>query len=326
MWMMIALIVVAAIVLVISTDQFVSGASTVASSMNASPVLIGAVILGCGTGLPELAITFYGSHESPFQQIFHTSNSGGTSGIALTIALLVLVAFLVAPALFPDRFERHSPMIMAATIGFSALLRGSLDRAEAFAMVAGFILGVGWIVQSEKAEAYDPFSPIIEDKYQESGGFLDGPVMSHTQVGALRTFIGLIGTALGAQLMAYAANQILTQSHATSLMRNLVFIGIASLLPHVVVAVQALRQHHEGLAVGNLIGSNLFNSLVLGGMMAMIRPYQVTAGFSFFFLGIAFSTCVLTWMLLHTTDDEVSRWQGLGTLGAYASLVLFAVL
>src|SRR5471030_3291602 len=88
--------------LIISTDQFVSGASTVAKDMNVSSVLVGAVILGCGTGLPELALAFYGSHVSPWRQLFHLKGEGG-HGLGLTLFFIVLVVILALPTLLPNR-------------------------------------------------------------------------------------------------------------------------------------------------------------------------------------------------------------------------------
>ncbi len=325
MTLLVALLLLSLVVLVVSTDQFVAGASTVAEDMQASPVLVGAIILGCGTGLPEFALAFYHAHESPFRQLLHLDDSGGAN-TGLAVALIVMVTIFSLPVLFPDRIKRHSPAIMAATIGFSALLRGSLDRLEAFAMLAGFIIGVGLVIRSERQAAFNPFAPLIRDKYDMYGAYVDTPALSRAQLGFVRVLIGLLGTAVGAQIMASTAGELLALAHATPVMKNMALIGIGSLLPHIVVAFQAVRQHHEGLAIGNLIGSNLFNSLIVGGVMSIIRPYQQVETAFLSMLGVIVATAWLTWMLLRTSEDDMSRRSAVGLILAYATLVLLTVL
>jgi cation:H+ antiporter len=321
--MLIAL-VVGMIVLIISTDQFVSGASTVARDMQVSSVLVGAVILGCGTGLPELALAFYGSHESPWRQVLQMEGPGG-QGWGFVVFFLVLVVVLMLPILFPDRVKTHSPLILMATIMFASLLRGSLDRYEGAAMLVGFAVGVAWIVHEDRRPDDNPFADIIEDDYA-SRAYIEAPVMTPMQVGLLRSMCGLLGTAVGAQLLAFSALELLkNSSYDSEVMRNLIFVSLGSLLPHIVVALQALKQHHEGLAVGNLIGSSLFNSLVIGGLVAIIRPYQEGGSLNLFTFGVIGTTALLSWMML-STKTEISRKQGIALLAAYAGLVFSTVL
>jgi cation:H+ antiporter len=311
------------VLLVLCTDQFVKGAVTVAGNLKVSAVLVGAVILGCGTGLPELALSFYGSSVSPWRQVLHLKGQGG-HGLGLTIFFIVLSFIFVLPTLFPGRIRRHSPIILIATIMFSTLLRGSLDEFEGFAMLLGFVMGIGWIMRSNRVND-DPFRPIIDDRIPETTAYIETPVMTPVQIGMTRVLFGLFGTALGAYILAFGAIALLKQHHAPDLTRNLVFVTLGSLLPHVVVALQALRRHNDRLAIGNLIGSSLFNSLVLGGMVAIIRPYQVGGHLGLASIGIMACTALLTWMLLHT-EDELGPKQGLILLGAYVGLVALTVL
>ncbi len=311
------------VVLVISTDQFVQGASTVATGLRMSSVLVGAVILGCGTGLPELALAFHRAHVNPLRDLLGLEHSGSTN-LGLLIFLTVLVIILSIPALLPHVMTRHSPTILACTIMFAALLRGSLDIYEGTAMLAGFVVGIAWIIRNERSDVYDPFAPVIEDSYDSHGVYIEAPVMTPVQVGATRCMLGLVGTAIGTQLLARSAQHILHDLGYGVAVTGLVFIALGSVLPHVVVAVQALKQHHKGLAVGNLIGSNLFQSLAIGGLVAIIRPYQEGGSIGLKSIGIVGATALLTWMLLHT-EDELSRKQGAALLAAYVALVALTV-
>lgn len=323
---MFPLLVVATIglvLLVISTDQFVTGASTVASNLRVSPILVGAVILGCGTGLPELALSFHGSRMSPWRQLFHLGGEGG-HGIGLAIFITVLVVVISMPVLFPYRIPRHSPLILVATILFASLLRGSLDVYEGAAMLTGFAVGVALIVHNDRQPDYNPFAPVIDDDYDNHGAYIEAPVMTPVQVGFTRSMLGLVGTAIGAQSLALSMEQIMKSAGFGVAAYNLVFVALGSVLPHVVVAVQALKHHDKGLAVGNLIGSNLFHSLAIGGLVAVVRPYVPGGTFGVKSLVIIASTAIVTWMLLHT-EEELSRKQGVALLSAYVVLVVATV-
>lgn len=309
--------------LVLSTDQFVTGASRVAERLHVSSVLVGAVILGCGTGLPELALAFEGSNHSPWRVLFHLKGDGG-HGYGLAALIIVLAVVMSIPALLPNLVSRHSPVVLVTTITFAALLRGSIDRYEGVAMLMGFLVGVSWIVKSEARPDYDPFAPVIEDDYDHHGAYIEAPVMTPVQAELTRSMLGLLGTAVGAQLLGWGVVAMLKLHDVSSDIRGVVFVVLGSLLPHLVVAVQAVRQHHEGLAIGNLIGSNLFQSLAIGGLVAVIRPYQQGGAFNLASIGIVAAVGALTGMLLRT-QDELSTRQTLCLMGAYAVLVLLTV-
>jgi cation:H+ antiporter len=309
--------------LIVSTDQFVTGASRVAERLNVSSVLVGAVILGCGTGLPELALAFDGSHRSPWRVLFHLEGEGGKS-LGLAALIIVLAVIMTIPAFFPDRISRHSPLVLVTTISFAALLRGSIDRFEGFAMLVGFFFGVMWIVRKDRREEFDPFAPIIEDDYDHHGAYIQAPVMTPVQVELTRSMLGLLGTAVGAQLLGWGAVALLQRQGVSGDLQGVVFVGLGSLLPHVVVALQALRQHHEGLAVGNLIGSNLFQSLAIGGLVAIIRPYQSGGHLGLVSIGVMVAVGVLTGMLLRT-QEELSPRRSIVLMGAYVCLVVLTV-
>ena len=309
--------------LIVSTDQFVTGAGRVAAGLRVSSVLVGAVILGCGTALPELALAFQRSHGNPWEQLLGIEQGSGHTGLLLMLLLLVVI--ISVPLLLPAKVQRHSLLVLAAAILFAALLRGSLDRFEGISMLVGFIAGVLVIVRSDPSPEFDPFAPVIEDEYDSHGAYIEAPLMTPLQTEMTRSMIGLVGTAIGSQVLTFAVQGIVKDLGYTSELNGIIIVLLGSLLPHIVVAVQALRQHHEGLAIGNLIGSSLFHSLAIGGFVAVIRPYQFGGGFGLPSLGVMAATGVLTWLLLRTDEEEMSRPQGFGLLFAYVALVLLAV-
>jgi cation:H+ antiporter len=310
------------VLLVLSTDIFVRYASRVAEGMRVSSVLVGAVILGCGVGLPEFALAFHGVRESPLRQL--GIGEGDGHGMALLVVGVVLVVILTYPLLFPDRARRHSPFVIAATVLFAALLRGSLDRIEGVAMLAGFAIGVAWVLHAIPRVEHDVFDPQVDDVYENSNGYIEAPVMTPVQKNAVKAMVGLVGTLIGAQLLARSAQEVLQGAGYSEAIQGLVIVGFGSMLPHVVVALQALRHHHEGLAVGNMIGSNLFHTLAVGGLVSVIKPYEKGGVVDLSTLAILVATAAVTYLLLHS-EEEIARWQGFGLMVGYVVLAAVAV-
>lgn len=318
----ILLVLIGTAILVASTDQFVAGAGRIAERLNVSSVLVGAVILGCGTGLPELALAFH-RHSVDWSKLLQFGDVG--NGIGFFVFAVFLVILLSLPAVFPDTFQRHSPLILFATVTFAGFLRGSLDRHEGVAMLVGFAIGITWIVIRNPDPPEDPFAPLIRDDYQQHGAYIEAPVMTPLQIEITRVMLGLLGTAVGAQLVAFSIGNIFGQLGASSLVVSAIVAIVATVVPHVVVAVQALKHENERLAIGNMIGSNLFHSLAIGGLVAIIRPYELGGAVGLELAGITLATTLLTYMLLDT-EDELSRPQGLALFGGYVGLVAFTVL
>lgn len=323
MFVAVVVAVIGMIGLVFATDQFVRGASRVASGMSVSSVLVGAVILGCGVGLPELALAFHGTRDSPLRTLLGLQQDNGSAGWGLLAAGVLLALVLTFPLLFPNRMKRHSPLILASTVLFAVLLRGSLDRVEGIAMLLGFVIGLAIVIRREDSGEHDPFAPLIDDEYNDKG-FIETPVMTPLQLEMTRALCGLGATLVAAQLVARAAESITGALGYSDAVQGLVLVSLGSVLPHVVVAIQALRLHDEGLAVGNLIGSNLFHSLAVGGLVSIIKPYQHDGAFQPTTFLVVAATATITSLLLRS-EDEMAKWQGAALVGGYLALTAITV-
>lgn len=310
------------VILVVSTDQFVAGAIRIANSLGVSSVIVGAVVLGCGTALPELALAFH-RESIHWRDMLHAS--GGAAGSAITLGfVLLMVVLLSIPAILPNVIKRHSPLVLFATIAFAVMLRGSLNRHEGIAMIIGFLFGIVWVILSRETNDVDPFAPLIDDDYDKHGAYIEAPVMTPTQLQTTRILIGLFGTAVGAQMLAQSVGGIVIEMGMSTFFKSVVVSLLASVLPHLIVAMQALKRNNAAMAIGNLIGSNLFHSLAIGGLVATIRPYQEGGVFSIALFGIFAATALLTYILLRT-EDTLSQKQGIALLVAYIGLVALAV-
>ncbi len=192
-------------------------------------------------------------------------------------------------------------------------------------MLVGFVIGIGWVLHADSEQPQDPFAPLIDDDYEHHGAYIEAPVMTTLQLHGVRAILGLFGTLLGAQMLAQSAGAIIGDLGYSAELQGFVLVGLGSVLPHVVVAMQALRQDNVGLAVGNLIGSNLFHTLAVGGLVAVIKPYEPGGALGLAALGILLATAAVTYLLLHHDSEAVGRRHSIALVGSYLALAAIAV-
>ena len=255
------LIVVAVgfVVLAWSADRLVEGSSSLARQLNISTFAIGVVILGFGTSLPELLVSA-------------TAAFRGSGGIAIgnafgsniaNIALILGISALILP-LAADRtlVKRDIPLILFGTAGvFLILMDLALKRWEGILLMIALVGIITWIVRS--GQAADP----ITSKSTE-----------HATLTALAlVLIGLILLLGSAWALVWASVGLARMLEVDELLIGLTLVAIGTSLPELAASLASLRRAEgSGLILGNVVGSNLFNTLGVVGVPAAIRPFSVS--------------------------------------------------
>ena len=252
-------VVVGFVALAWSADRLVDGASALARQLNVSAFAIGVVILGFGTSLPELLVSAMAA----------ASGSGGIaignafgSNIA-NIALILGVSALILP-LSADRtlVQRDIPLILFSTAGvFLVLSDLALGRLEGIALMLALVAIITWIVRSGQA------APPIVSRQAE-----------HTTVSALAlVLLGLVVLLVSAWALVWASVGLARMLGVDELLIGLTLVAIGTSLPELAASLASLRRAEgSGLILGNVVGSNLFNTLGVVGVPAAIRPFQVS--------------------------------------------------
>lgn len=255
------LIVVAVgfVVLAWSADRLVEGSSSLARQLNVSTFAIGVVILGFGTSLPELLVSA-------------TAAARGSGGIAIgnafgsniaNIALILGVSALILP-LAADRtlVRRDLPLILFGTAGVFLILSDlALERWEGILLMVALVGIITWIVRSGQAAA-----PITSKSTE------------HTALAALAlVLIGLVLLLGSAWALVWASVGLARMLEVDELLIGLTLVAIGTSLPELAASLASLRRAEgSGLILGNVVGSNLFNTLGVVGVPAAIRPFSVS--------------------------------------------------
>lgn len=262
-----ATMVVGLALLAFASDWFVVGAARVATAIRVPPIVVGAVVVGLGTSAPELLVTVLASArgEAPLA-------IGNVVGSNLANLTLVLgAAALTAPIVVDSRtLRREAPLSTAAVWLFAAALVVGLGVVTGAVLLAVLVAMLAVIVRTALRHRRDDGDSDGDDELEAGVADLErdaSPSLVH-DIG--RAVAGLVGTLLGAQLVVSSA---LAVSEALGLSEGFVgltVVAIGTSLPELVTGVQAARRGEDDLVVGNVLGSNLFNSLAAGGLIGVV--------------------------------------------------------
>lgn len=252
--------------LVFGANLFIKGAGGIALRYGISPFVVGMVLVGFGTSMPELAVNITAVVDDRLD--LAVGNVVG-SNIA-NIGLILGVAALIAPMVVSRRMLRvEVPLLLVASVLLWLLVvDGSLGRLDAVALLLGF---GGLMVIIAKGAKSAP--PALDDEFG-----VDVDQARHaTWPHAWRLLVGLPLLLLGSKLMVDAAVGLALSWGVSELVIGLTVVAIGTSLPELAASVTAALKGEAEIAVGNVVGSCLFNLLLILGVTAALQPLPVAA-------------------------------------------------
>lgn len=307
-----ALIVGGLILLTGAADRFVLSAARLAKAWGVSPILIGALIVGMGTSAPEFIVSVIGGSES-FDLAMGNIVGSNISNLTLVLGASVLVS----PIAGQRRILRREGLLMILAVGlYAALLwNGDLTRADGIILAMGMVIAALLLVQWARRDS-------------EAGVLLDGDVTDETEpdpnVGREVVFgaLALITMIVGANLLKDGALDLAALIGLSEGFVGLSIVAIGTSLPELATAISAARRRQNDLVVGNLLGSNLFNSLAVAGGVGLIQPGVAVAPFrtlALVMLGVSVFAGTLTF-----SGNRLVRAEGLILLAVFAVYLPFS--
>jgi cation:H+ antiporter len=336
------LVAVGLVVLGKGADVFVHAAARLAVALDISPVVVGAVIVGFGTGAPELLVSSVAAARGSLD--IAVGNVVGSNLANLTL-VLGLVGVVARPATVPRVVRREAPLCLAAVALVALLLQNGLTRWEGAVLLvalgaalalmlratepppsldelAGGPVDIGEIVEAHATYATDVNEYIeeVEEFVEEPGEFaLPDVAAAPVRPIVTRVVIGLAATVGGAQLLVIGAQGVADELGLSDGFVGLTVVAIGTSLPELVTAGQAARRGETALLAGNVLGSNVFNSTAVAGVAALIGPARITdAGLTVLAASTMVVVAALAWLFLGG-GGRLRRWEALVLLGIYAA-------
>lgn len=278
-------------------ELLVRGASAVARHFGLSPLLIGLTIVGFGTSAPELLVSVQAALAgSPGIAI------GNVVGSNIANILLILgISALIAPLLIPARkLWRDLGFMLAATaILWIMLAGGEVTRLEGILLLAGLTTFLVTAFLTGKAE--DDDSPQSDSPQWKAWAF---------------TIAGLVVVVIGARLLVDSSTEIARGFGISEAVIGLTIVAVGTSLPELATSVIAAMRKHTEIAVGNIVGSNIFNIFGILGLTAVIAPIPAEARFAAIDMPWAAGTAIGLTVLAFALGG-LPRIAGAGLLAAY---------
>ncbi|WOX06114.1 calcium/sodium antiporter [Microbulbifer pacificus] len=249
-------------ILVWSADRFVEGAAATARHAGMPPLLIGMVIVGFGTSAPEMVVSAIAALDgSPGLAL---GNAYG-SNIANTGLILGATAMLIPLTVNSKIIRKELPLLLAITCVTAVFFwNGGLSRIESLLLLAGFFALIGWSIYSALRGKGDIVESEIESELAEH----DMPLGK----ALFWVVAGLILLILSSRLLVWGAVSIAQQLGVSDLVIGLTIVALGTSLPELAATVIAARKGEHDIAIGNVVGSNMFNLLAVVGIAGAIAP------------------------------------------------------
>ena len=300
------LLIIGFVLLIKGADFFVDGASSVAAKLKVPSLIIGLTVVSIGTSLPEAAVSI-------------SASLGGVNGISLgnvigsnifNLLMVVGISSIILPIL-TDRaiLTRDMPFNLGITVVlFFMLLDSHLSRVEAVILL--LLLAVYLFILIRSAL-----------KNREEGE--ETKVLTWFK-SILFIVLGAAAIIGGGQLVVNSAKTIAMALGMSETLVGLTVVAIGTSLPELVTSVVAARKGDSGIAMGNVIGSNLFNILFILGMAGVIKPLTADAAF-FIDTGILLGISALM-LLFAFTKRKISRVEGITCVLIYVAYTAYIIM
>jgi len=295
-------------------DIFVSGASSFAKNLKVPTIVIGLTIVAFGTSAPELAISF-SSHLSGNADMMFGNVFG--SSIANVLFILGLAVLVVPLEISGDVIKKQIPILLLITVGVSVLFLDSvfsgaetngLSRADGIVMLLLFSVFVYYLISA------------VKDKKSD-----DDAKPKYKTITSIALIIGgLAGVIFGSNLVVNNVASFAENIGVSQKVISVTIIAIGTSLPELVTTIVATRKGESNLAIGNIIGSNIFNISIVLGLPVVAMGEVQTLAFGVVDIMFMLLAVVLLWVF-SATGRKLKRYEGAILVIMYATYIFYVL-
>lgn len=290
-------------------EWLVRGASRLARAFGLSATVVGLTVVAFGTSMPEWVVGVFGGAQQASDLILGNVVGSNILNIALILGLTAII-FPIPVQMRVVRDELPIMIIVMVAITLFAL-DGTVSRADG----AIFLVGLVWYLWRVFARAEDPESESEFEQFEAADEMGAGPVIGWKRNAAL-TVVGLAVLLGGAHLMVDAAVDMARRIGISEVVIGLTIVALGTSLPELATGLVAAFRKQPDIAVGNVVGSNVFNGLAVLGTAGLIHPARVEASI----LSVDMPLMILLSLLLLPITRRhlrIERWEGGLLVGGY---------
>lgn len=286
-------------------ERLIDDASEIAGSLGMSPIVVGLTVVAFGTSSPELAASLAAALTGTPEVAFGNVVGSNIANLGLILGLTALVSPLLAAARF---LVRELPFLLAASVGSVAVvLDGTVGRIDAVILLLGIGLYLWWLLHEGFPEAQTVMAE-FEDEYGHPAKALWKSVLG--------VAVAVVLLVLGARLLVHGAVEIARDAGISERVIGLTVVALGTSLPELAGSLAATIKGKADIALGNLIGSNVFNLLFILGTTALVQPLAVERSAALVDLAVMLGFTIVVWPFLWS-HLRIGRLEGATLLLGY---------
>lgn len=307
MWAQVLLLIFGIVVVLKSADWLTNGAVGLATKLGISQIVIGLTIVAIGTSMPELFVSIVSAIKGTPD--LAVGNIVGSN--IFNVLLIVGVAATVAPiAIQRATVRRDIPIAIVASIMLTfMMLDDNISRIDALILFAAFIAFIWITLRNSKNDANE------KDASTEK--------VIPTWKSVLFIIFGLVGLVLGSNIFVDNASSLAHGWGISDAIIGLTIVAGGTSLPELATSAVAARKGDSGIAIGNVLGSNVFNILMILGLTGIISPMHIQ-NITYIDMAVMVISMALFW-LFSFTKLRVERWEGCVLIACFLGYITWLV-
>jgi cation:H+ antiporter len=318
MTLSVALFLILGLVIMIwGADLLVRGASRLATAVGISPLVVGLTVVAFGTSAPELAVSVMSAFKGESDIAL-----GNVVGSNLCNVLLILgLSAVIVPLVVAQQLVRFDvPVMIAVSLLVLPMgMDGNIGRLDGAILFAGAILYTGFLIRQSRKES----SAEVKEEYQKEFGE-KSPTSLLKNVGLIA--IGLVGLVIGSKWLVSSAVAIAQAFHVSELVIGLTIVALGTSMPEVATSIVAALKGERDIAVGNVVGSNIFNIVSVLGLSSLVAPEGITVSAAALRFDIPVMIAVAVACLpIFFTNYRISRFNGATFLFFYLAYLVYLI-
>lgn len=316
-WMIGILLVGGFVALIFGAEILVRGASRLAAAVGLSPLVIGLTVVAFGTSAPELAINL----QSAFSGQVEIALGNVVGSNIMNILVILGISALIIPLVVNQQLVRQDVPIMIVITGLVWWLAadGNIGRFDAILLLSGLLAYIAFNIIQSRKETSAQVRAEYEHEYAEKTQHTPRSIaINLAQIG-----VGLAGLTFGANWLVEGAVRLASLFNVSEMVIGLTIVAIGTSLPELATSLVAAIRKERDIAVGNVVGSNIFNLMGVLGLTGLIAPggIPIPATALSFDIPVMVAVTLITLPIFYTGGHIIYRWEGGLFVALYALYV-----
>ena len=305
------LVIAGLILLIWGADRFVHGAAALARNLGVAPLMIGLTVVAFATSAPEILVSAVAAFAGQPGLAFGNAIGSNIVNVGLVLGLTAMVRPI---KLESATLRREMPALLAVTLlTVSLFLDTRLSRVDGVVMLTGLVIVMVWLTRlGLRSSATDPIAMDYDAEI---------PTDVTTPMAVVWLLVGLLTLLIGAKLLVAGAIGIAQLLGVSEVVIGITIVAFGTSLPELAVSLASALKGEYGLAIGNIVGSNIFNLLAVIGVAAAIHPTVLppTVLSLHIFVMVAFTLVLFAMTYDYDGKSDLSRLEGVALFAAYVA-------